>query len=386
MNPSLFTEKKTGTLIPIKTGTTENVAFVPDPLPPAWQFPHTLWPLLAEAKEALGRLDGIGRTLPDPQLLLRPLARREAITSSRLEGTYATAQELLLFEMNPRNPKSEADQANAWREVWNYNNALAQGTKMLKDLPFCFRMITDLHRTLLARVRGRQATPGQFRQHQVAIGSDLRYIPPPVPQMQECLDAIEKYINTEDGTYDPLVRAYLVHYQVEAIHPFPDGNGRIGRVLLSLMIYKWCNHFLPWLYMSEFFERFKDEYISKLFAISAEGAWERWVEFCLRGTIRQANDSIRKCDRLRALKDDMHQKARPGSARTDHIIDRLFSRPFVSVASLARRNKVTYPTAKTDIEHLEKVGILVKLEKIRPATYYSPEIFNIAYAESDSLV
>src|SRR5262249_5243501 len=158
-----------------------------------------------------------------------------------IEGTYATAQELMLFEINPHEPKSPHDQANAWREVFNYSRALALGTERLIELPFCAKLIKELHGILMENVRGQHSQGGEWRQHQVAIGSDRRYIPPPKPEMEECLNDLEAYINIADDGYDPLVRAYIVHYQFEAIHPFGDGNGRIGRVLLSLMIGHWCN-------------------------------------------------------------------------------------------------------------------------------------------------
>src|ERR1019366_2513401 len=197
----------------------------------------------------------IGKTLPDAELLLSPLKRREAIASSRIEGTYATAKDLMLFEISPQESKSPHSQVNAWREVFNYSKAIGQGNDLLMQLPFCGRLIKGLHDTLLDGVRGQQSNRGEWREHQVAIGSDRRYVPPPKPEMEKCLNDLERYINSVDDRYDPLVRAFIVHYQFEAIHPFGDGNGRIGRVLLSLMVKQWCNLSRPWLYMSSFFER-----------------------------------------------------------------------------------------------------------------------------------
>jgi Fic family protein len=386
MDISRFSVAKTGRLVPIKTPTGPDQAFVPDPLPPKWKFPESLWPKLAEAKEALGRLDGVGQTLPHPELLLTPLQRQEAITSSRIEGTYATAQELMLFEMAPHNPKSANDEANAWREVSNYSRALSHGTRSLKTLPFCGRLIRDLHKVLMQGVRSQRSTAGEWRDHQVAIGSDRRYVPPPVPEMVDCIHALEKYINETDEAFDPLVRAFLVHYQIEAIHPFSDGNGRIGRVLLSLMIGHWCNHQFPWLYLSAFFEKYKDEYVDNLFRISTDGAWEKWIEFCLNATIQQAKDAISRCVKLRLLKDNMHQKIRAsGSARTGTIIEGLFSTPVVRVSRLRKTLNVSYPTAQSDIDRLVTAGILQPLGEIRPKSYYSPEIFTIAYSDLQTI-
>jgi Fic family protein len=194
------------------------------------------------------------------------------------------------------------------------------------------------------------------------------------------LDSFEKYMN-QSNDYDPLVRTYITHYQFEAIHPFLDGNGRVGRLLLALATYKWCGHAMPWLYMSAFFDKYKDEYIEKLFGVSTKGDWDSWIEFCLRGTIEQANDSISRCEQLRRVKADYRRKLSTGSVRLMSLIDDLFNSPFVEVAELARRRQITYPTAKSDIERLVQVGILRELPNLRVKTYYSPRIFGIAYSD-----
>ncbi len=195
MKSTQFTENKTGQVVPIKVNKKEDFAFIPNQLPPNWEFPVALWPLLGTAKEVLGRLDGIGRTLPDPQLLLSPLQRREAVTSSALEGTYATPEELMLFELSPTQSKSESDKANEWREVFNYFEALKEGGRLLNEMPFCLRLFKNLHATLLSSIRGRHYTnPGEFRQHQVAIGSDRRYVPPPTSHyLNQCLNDLELF-------------------------------------------------------------------------------------------------------------------------------------------------------------------------------------------------
>ena len=386
MDESRFTSRKSGQLVPIKVQQVSETAFVPDPLPPNWEFPNSLWPKLANAKEALGRLDGIGRTLANPHLLLSPLRRREAITSSRLEGTYATAQQLFLFELDPKEPKSKTDQVNAWKEVANYNFALSYGEKLLKKMPFSLRYTRELHATLLRGVRGHRSNPGEFRQHQVAIGSDRRFMPPPITHFADCLDRFERYMNSDDTGYDPLVKAFLVHYQFEAIHPFGDGNGRIGRVLLSLMIAKWCKHEMPLLYMSAFFERYKDEYIDNLFRISTEGAWEKWIDFCLTGTIRQAKDAISRCDRLNSLKETMPGRLQSGSPRTHQIIQDLFDSPYLRVRDICKRFNIVYQTARSDLDKLVEAGILRELKDLRPRTYYAPEIISIAYDSNEEFL
>jgi Fic family protein len=380
MDTKSFTNDKTGQLIPIKVNGQDGFAFVPAPLPPNWEFPANLWPLLAEAKEALGKLDGIGRILPDITLLMTPLRRREALTSSALEGTYATPEELLLFELGATESKRDYGKTNEWREVSNYHKALNQGIALQSEMPLCLRLFKKLHTTLLDGIPALYKNPGNFRDHQVAIGSDRRYVPPPKAHLDRCLDELEKFINSEDTQFDPLVKAYLVHYQFEAIHPFYDGNGRIGRVLLSLMTARWRKEPVPWLYMSAYFERFKDEYISNMFNISANGSWEKWIEFCLRGTIRQANDSINRCDGLRKLEENFERRiGLDCSQRTHQLVKGLFSDPIVVAPQIQRRFGITYPTAKAEIDRLIKLRILEKLDNKRPIAYYSPEIFHTAY-------
>lgn len=382
MDRKNFTKSATGQLVKISVPR-EDWAFVPNPLPPDWKFPERLWPLLVEAKEELARLDGIARSLPNPELLLRPLQSREALRSSSLEGTYATPEELLLFEFQPREPKSERDPANAHLEVANHSSSLRRGLKLLDELPICLRLIRELHKVLLSGVRGRDKAPGEFRKNQNHIGSDYRFIPPPANYLEACLDRFERELNTDKSPYDPLVYCYLLHYQLETIHPFLDGNGRVGRVLLSLMVFKLCNLFMPWLYMSAYFERYKDEYIDNLFRVSSEGDWETWVEFCLRGTVVQATDSISRCSSLKALKDQFHASAETAGMRAHPIIEGLFTTPVLGIPETARHYNVSYPTARSDIQRLVDLGILAEVRDRYPKLYYSRQIFKIAYSEPD---
>lgn len=386
MDTTKYTDLKTGTIVPIMTPRGQDHAFVPDPLPPTWHFPEHLWPKLTEARAAIAKLDGIGATLSDPELLLSPLKTREAITSSRIEGTYATAQELMLFEMNGRDSNSKREEINAWREVSNYGKALLLGAQQLEQFPFCGKVIKNLHRVLMERVRGQYAIPGEWRKVQVAIGSNWRFVPPPPSEVDNCIAEFEKYLNNEvlPLNYDPLVRAYMAHYQFEAIHPFTDGNGRIGRVILSLMIAKWCGLTRPWLYMSSFFEKYKDEYVTNMFKISTEGAWENWIDFCLTGTIHQAKDAIHRCNQLNELKTEMLARGHSGSIRAERIISGLFSSPFVRISYLRKKLGVSYPTAQADIDRLVKLNILAPLPELRPKCFYAPEIYHIAYAEQNA--
>jgi Fic family protein len=388
MEISRFGNNKTGTLAKISTPQGgQDHAFIPDPLPTKWTFDPALWPLLAEAKQRLGELNGVARMLPNPELLLKPLQRVESLTSSRLEGTYASAEQVMLFELNPTQPQSSTDETNSWLEVHNHMLALVYGYRQLEKLPFCLRVIKELHRILLEGVRGATTRLGEFREQQVHIGSNRRYVPPPPGQQTDsCMFALENYLNTPNDEFDPLVRCFLAHYQLEAIHPFSDGNGRIGRVVLSLMIYKWCNLTMPWLYLSPYFERYKDEYINNLFKVSSEGAWSNWIEFCLTGVIEQSTKATETCRDLHLLKKDMHERTeKDGRARIHGIIDDLFESPFVQIGELAKRNGVYYPTAKSDVEYLMKKEILIEISDSRIKTFFAPEIYRVAYPNEQAV-
>ncbi len=385
MDRANFANEAPGKLIPVNIPQ-EDWAFIPHELPPDWTFSvdsNEIWLLLCEAKESLGRLDGIGQTLHDPQLLLRPLGGREALTSSSLEGTYVTPHELLFFELDPTAHTSS--KSSEWREVSNYGRAMQHGMERLEKLPICLRVIKEIHEILLSGVRGGRATPGKFRRWQVQIGSDARFVPPPANYIDQLMANLELYMQFRDERYDPLVQAFIIHYQFEAIHPFADGNGRVGRVLLALMVYKWLKLSNPWLYMSAFYERFKNEYFGGLYDISARGDWSGWIKYCLRGVIWQTKDAIRRCNKLNALKEEYKRKVTQRSSRSDPIIDDLFRHPLVTAPSVAAKHGVTQPTARSDIKKLVEAGILKPLKGTRPKAFYAEQIFVIAYGEAEQI-
>lgn len=356
-------------------------AFVPDRLPPDWSFPSGLWPLLTEARVALADLNGVGKYLPNPQLLLRPLQNREAQKSSSLEGTYTEPEEQMLFELDPELPSDAADPRNARREVSNYARALRLRAKR-DDLPLSLRLIRRLHEELMTGVRGSDRAPGEFRRLQNQIGRPPRFVPPPANEVSELLDDFERYLH-EDDELDPLVRAFVVHYQFEAIHPFMDGNGRVGRLLLAITIEEWCDLSAPWLYLSDFFDRDKDDYIDRMLAVSTEGDWEAWIEFCLRGVVVQAKDTAARCGALIELNRDFHGRVtRMGaSSRLTTLVDDLFLNPLVRVTDARDRLDVTYPTARSDLKKLERAGIVRLLEGTAQLTYFSPPILNAIYGD-----
>lgn len=382
MDAYQFSESAPGTLIPVLGIRGASHAFLPNFLPPQWEWPTDMWPLLLDAHKELARLDGVGRHLPDPNLLLRPLQNREAQRSSQLEGTFTNPQQQMLFELDPQMPTSVDDPTNALREVSNYSVALRLGlTRISEDTPFSQWLIRELHHTLMDGVRGSDSNPGSFRQCQVQIGRPPRFVPPPPFHLPELLDNFVA-VAKQRPTYDPLVQSFVMHYQFESIHPFEDGNGRVGRLLLALMITKWCQLSNQWLYMSAYFDAAKDEYMDRLLQVSTRNDWSGWIRFCLLGVIEQAKDTVQRCEQLVWLANDFKERANTlgGSWRLQSIIDHLFIVPGVQIASVARKYDVKYPTAKRDIEKLVSVGILHELENAPIKTYYAPEIFDVTFS------
>ena len=388
MDRSAFTPDAPGELIPVRFPTPvpgrwgQDWAFVPNPLPPDWAFPAGLWPLLAEARERVGLLEGLGRGLPNPGILLAPLRTREAVLSSRLEGTFVTAKQVLLFglEDDAETPDpDETEERNDRREVANYAAAMRDATET--DLPLSAFLIRQMHARLMTGVRGQDRHPGSFRRVQVILGADRRFVPPPPDRLPECVDALDDYLRRESRPFDPLADAFVTHYQFEAAHPFEDGNGRVGRLLLALCFSRWGRLSKPWLYMSPFFERNRTEYMQRLYAVSARGDWEGWLSFCLGGAVETAGETVDRCDALLRLRDETARRVAGvrGSARLLKIAEGLFESPFVRVTKLAKALGVKYDTAAADCRKLEKAGLLAELSGVSPRTYYSPEVFDLAY-------
>jgi Fic family protein len=315
--------------------------------------------------------------------VLRPLQNREAQRSSNLEGTYTDPAQQVLFQIDPRLPESRDDPANAYREVFNYGTALRLRLEKKDSIPVSLRLIRELHRVLMDGVRGADQNPGEFRRMQNQIGRPARFVPPPLNHLKPALDVFEKYLHGPKMC-DPLVEAFLVHYQFEAIHPFTDGNGRVGRLLLAILIAEWCNLSNQWLYMSDFFDSHKDEYIDRLFRISTEGKWEEWIRFCLTGVRAQATDTLKRCEKLVALREDYHERLRGisgGSVRLSAIVDDLFRTPVALPARVAAKQRVSYPTARADLTKLVKAGVLEELSPGARISFYSRAIFDITYAD-----
>jgi Fic family protein len=382
MKVERFTEFKTGELVPIVIREKlQDFSFVPYQLPPAnWTPDSALWPLIVEARDRVATLNGIGSVLPDPALLLRPMQRREAIRSNSIEGTYVTPKQLLLFDTAGVSDEPSGEQRKDWFEVRLYDIVVRDGCQRIAGgAALDQQLIRELHRRLLASSRGRDKEPGEFRSKQVFVDSGGRYIPPPADRLDELLTNLIHYMNGRHG--DPLVRAFLVHYQFEAIHPFEDGNGRIGRLLLSLCVFKWLAHSHAWLYLSEYFDRNRTEYIDRLFSVAANGEWDEWVEFCLRGAIAVSDDAIHRCRKLIDLKKEYESRVGQKNARMAALVTRLLMNPFLEVAEVQRKLGVTYPTAKADLEKLVAAGVLEVLPNHRPKTFVARAIFDVAYGD-----
>ena len=334
-------------------------AFVPDPLPPVIDWTPGLVSALSDADRAIGRLAGEGGRLPNPHLLIRPFIRREAVLSSRIEGTQATLGELLAAEAGAAVDRSPAD----LREVVNYVAALEHGIKRLRQLPLSLRLMRELHAELMRGVGGNHATPGEFRRSQNWIGSagctlaNATYVPPPPQEMLEALSAWEKFLH--DRSLPPLVQIALAHSQFEAIHPFLDGNGRVGRLLVTLFLIERSVLPTPLLYLSAFFEATRQNYYRRLLGVTERSEWEEWLEYFLNGVSRQSEDAVSRAERINSLLDRWrHRVAGVPSKAPAAIIDLLAQNPFWTVKNVAARLKVAFTTAQRAIDKLQSVGIL----------------------------
>jgi Fic family protein len=259
---------------------------------------------------------------------------------------------------------------------------MRRGVKLLDEMPLSLRFIRELHRALLIGVRGADKTPGQFRRVQVSIGD--RFVPPPIDELAASLDAFEKFIHGTSGV-DPLIRVFWLHYQFEAIHPFRDGNGRVGRLLLALSVMSMCGLSQPWLYMSAYFERHRKTYMDLLHRISTEGAWKEWTLFCLRGAAEESRDAARRVGRLLALR-EQHQRelgAIGAKARLLLTLDELFATPILTTPLVQQRRGIDFGTAKSDIARLVDAGILSEVKDRRVRTYVAHAILAAANDEQD---
>ena len=360
MRPEEFTSEAPGRLVQDTEG---HLTFEPNPLPPpetALGLTFRLAATLSAADRALGELAGVGRMLPNPHLLIRPFLRREAVLSSRIEGTVTRLDQLFLFEAEPEHVAESADVA----EVVNHVLALEHGLDLLKKMPLCLRLIREVHARLLQGVRGQERRPGEFRECPVVIGrsrlyDEARFVPPAHPALPPLLRDLERFLNTP-GNLPVVVQIALMHYQFEAIHPFMDGNGRVGRLLITLMLCARGVLPLPLLYLSAFFERHDQEYKDHMLEVSRRGAWAEWLQFFARGVAEQGKDAAQRAGRLLDLNKKYQRKvaAVARSATALRLLDELFASPFITVSGAARAVGMTFPTAQNNVNKLVEAGIL----------------------------
>jgi Fic family protein len=380
MDQSQFITDETGRLVKTLDG---HVAFVPAPLPPKIDLSFELMRRLSEADHALGTLGGIGRILPNPHLLTQPFLNREAVLSSRIEGTEASATDLALFQAAGAPESNDSDV----REVSNYVTALRYGLKRLDELPLSLRFLREVHAKLMTDVRGGDRNPGEFRHVQNWIGpagsriDNATYVPPPVQEMHAALDRFERYLH-DRSPMPVLLRAALVHYHFEAIHPFLDGNGRVGRLLIAFMLHVENLLDQPLLYLSAFFERHRREYYRRLIEVTTNGAWLDWIDFFLRGVAEQANDAVRRTRELLDLSENYRHKI--ASARNagvlSSLIDSLFASPATTIPSVAAKFEMSYPAAKKNVQKLVALDIVKPRRAGRGSVYVAEDVLKIVEA------
>jgi Fic family protein len=340
-------------------------AFLPAPLPPEppLLFDNTLLRLLSDADRALGRLDGSVLTLPNPDLFVFMYVRKEAVLSSQIEGTQSSLQDLLAAEAELFDPNIPKDVD----EVSNYVRAMRLGLSRLSDLPVSVRLIREIHAELMKGVRGGRLQPGDLRTSQNWIGpagstiATAAFVPPPPHEVPQALGALETYLHQRDEM-PPLVRIALAHAQFETIHPFLDGNGRLGRLLITFLLTECGILQQPVLYLSHYFKQNRTNYYEHLQAVRDEGAWEPWVKFFLEGVVTVAAEAAETARRILQLRES-HREAiteRLGRAAGNghRVLESLYKRPIISVQDVVDLTKTTFAASNTLVARLEEIGVL----------------------------
>ncbi len=341
-------------------------AFIPNPLPPnpPLEITAARQRLLERATLALGRLDSITLLLPDPNLFLYSYVRREAVLSSQIEGTQSSLSDLLLFELTEAAGVPFEDVV----EVSNYVAALEHGLKRLQEgFPLCNRLIREMHAKLLSSGRGGERSPGEFRRTQNWIGGtrpgNAHFVPPPPQRVEDCMAALEAFLHTENST-GALIKAALAHVQFETIHPFLDGNGRIGRLLIAFLLHH--EHVLskPLLYLSLYLKQHRAEYYRLLDRVRSDGDWEAWVDFFLEGVEYTAANAVETAKRLHSLfqEDDRRISTLERRASTTLRVFRVLCRyPVTDLKQISRLAEITFPTATKGMEALIRLGVAREL-------------------------
>lgn len=333
-------------------------AFIPKPLPPEpliidWEMQE----LLSKADRALGRLDGITEILPNPDLFVSMYIKQEAVLSSQIEGTQASLVDILEFE-------SKGTQTKDVKEVVNYIKAINYGLNRLATLPLSLRLIKEIHQILLSGTRGSERNPGEFRTTQNWIGplgctiNEATFVPPPVHEMNIAMGDLEKFLHNENIKLPLLIKVGLAHAQFETIHPFLDGNGRMGRLLITFLL---CSSGVlkkPLLYLSYYFKKHRNEYYSHLQDIRDNDKWEAWLKFFLRGIYDISQGSTLKAREIIQMKETHREKIRTISTNAIVLLEHLFQFPFITVSQIEQQLGINYHTANRLVAAFEKEGIL----------------------------
>ncbi len=387
MNLEAFQKSPAGKLLGVGKGEARYWAFVPNPLPPQLSLDAELLRIASDAAYNLGELAAMGRLMPNPHLLISPFMRREAVLSSRIEGTQSDITDIYAYEAGQLAlPGIEPPPVADVQEVLNYVRALEYGLDRLSTLPASLRLMRELHERLVQGVRGEHAAPGEFRHSQNWIGrpgctlNEADFVPPPVPEMHEALAALEGYLHLDIQDHPPLMRLAFIHYQFETIHPFVDGNGRIGRLLISLLLVHWELLPLPLLYLSDYFERYRQQYYDHLMAVSQRGEWRKWVLFFLQGVVEQARDASARAKRLQDLQQAWRDRLMAGrsSSLPVKLAEALFQAPIITIPQAQQVLGVTYVSAQRNVEKLVQAGILKQLgQSIYDKSFAATDILDI---------
>ena len=347
------------------TGDAEYKSFVPTPLPPdpPVELDNDMVALLVKANSSIAALDSISVRIPDMDLFVSMYVRKEALMSSQIEGTQATLEDVL-------DPMIEANTNRNVADVVNYIKATEFAVSRLNTLPLCNRLIKETHAVLMKGVRGQERSPGEFRRSQSWIGGqgstlrNARYIPPCPEDMETAISDLEKYINSDDDT-DPLVRAALLHYQFETIHPFLDGNGRVGRLLITLFLMENKVLSTPALYISYFLKKNRIEYYDRMTEVRSKGNYEQWVKFFLTAIYECSQDAIRTLDDLTALHEKNEKKVtdmKRAAKNTMSVFRYLEKNPIIDIGKTAEALGLSFNTVSSAINRLIDEGIVIQTE------------------------
>ena len=354
-------------------------AFYPNPLPPEIEFDSALITKLSKADQVLGRLGGEARRLPNPHILIRPFIRREAVYSSRIEGTQATLGELLAAEAGANVDRSPDD----LQEVGNYVAALEHSLQRLTEIPISLRLVKEIHKVLMNKSRGEHAFPGEFRKTQNWIGTpgctlrEASYVPPPPDFLGEQLGDWERFIH--ESELPLLVTCALMHYQFEAIHPFIDGNGRVGRLLITLLLCERNALPGPFLYLSAFFDATRRDYYDRLRAITEDGDWIGWLDYFLNGVIRQCEDSLSRAERMNELIEEWKTQIAGVTPKAAFgLVELLAGNPYITPRSAEENLGVVFNTANKAIKVLQDAQILDQVgESKRDRLFVATKLLDI---------